>query len=42
MSAAASRLSPQGLIAVQLRGRVLAASASEIGDLSEALVHQAA
>ena len=42
LAAAASRLSPDGLIAVQLRGSVLAAPAGELQELTEALVERAA
>src|SRR5688572_7600686 len=42
LTAAASRLSPGGLIAVQMRGSVLAAPAGELQDLTEALLARAA
>lgn len=42
LTTAATRLSPDGLIAVQLRGSVLAVAASEIEELSEALSERAA
>jgi release factor glutamine methyltransferase len=42
LTAAASRLSPEGLIAVQMRGSILAARGGELEELTEALLERAA